>query len=383
MHALQEGVLLYPVYALLFADTGLTTGEISALFIIWSVVSFACEVPAGALADAWSRKRLYALGEIITAAGFALWLLWPTYPGFALGFVLWGLGGAFSSGSLEALVYDQLGDGTTYSRVIGRARTAGLLAMLLATLLATPAYLTGGYLLVGTISVATITAGGLLALRLPEGPRSRTDAADDDSKPGSPLGSPPDSPPESEPGYFDLLRAGVRAVTGSGNAVRALLVAAAVPGFSALDEYLPLLGREMGAPTQVVPLLFAATALAMAAGSWLAGRLPPTTPRPLAGALVLAAALLAAGSLVPHPAGMLAVSAAFGLLQFAMVHAESRLQDTITGPARATALSVAGFGAEVFAVTLYAAFVLPVPLPVLCAAMAVPLLVTALLAVRR
>ncbi|MDI6098217.1 MFS transporter [Actinoplanes sp. NEAU-A12] len=383
MHALQEGVLLYPVYALLFADTGLTTGEISSLFIIWSVVSFACEVPAGALADAWSRKRLYALGEIITAAGFGLWLLWPTYPGFALGFLLWGLGGAFASGSLEALVYDHLGDGAAYSRVIGHARTAGLLAMLAATLLATPAYLTGGYLLVGVISIATVTAGGLLALRLPEKPFSGTDVAGDDRTPGSPVGSAPDSPPAPEPGYAELLRAGVRAVTGSSRALRALLVAAAVPGFSALDEYLPLLGREMGAPTQVVPLLFAATALAMAAGSSLAGRLPPTTPRPLAGALTLAAVLLAAGSLVPHPAGMLAVSAAFGLLQFAMVHAESRLQDTITGPARATALSVAGFGAEVFAVTLYAAFVLPVPLPVLCAGMAVPLLITARLAVQR
>ena len=62
---------------------------------------------------------------------------------------------------------------------------------------------------------------------------------------------------------------------------------------------------------------------------------------------------------------------------------EARLQDTITGPARATALSVAGFGAEVFAVPLYAVFVLPVALPVLCAVTAVPLLVTARLALQR
>lgn len=41
---------LYPVYALLFADAGLTTGAISSLFAIWSVVAFAGEIPAGALA---------------------------------------------------------------------------------------------------------------------------------------------------------------------------------------------------------------------------------------------------------------------------------------------------------------------------------------------
>ncbi|GIE29857.1 MFS transporter [Actinoplanes italicus] len=374
MQALQASVLLYPVYALLFADAGLTTGEISSLFAIWSVVSFACEIPAGALADTWSRKRLYALGELITAAGYGVWLIWPSYPGFAAGFVLWGIGGAFVSGTLEALVYDRLGDGTAYARIMGRARTVALLAMLVATLLATPAYLTGGYLLVGLISVVTVTAGGLLALFLPGEP------------PGNPSGGTSEAPAEDDEesgGYLTMLRTGLRAVTGNARVLRILAVAAAVPGFSALDEYLPLLGREMGAPTSVVPLLFAPAALAMAAGSALAGRFPPLTSRPLAGALALAGVLLAAGSLVPHVAGMLGVGAAFGLLQFAMIHAETRLQDAITGPARATALSVAGFGAEVFAVVLYAAFALPLSLPLLCAAMAVPLIMTALLSLQR
>jgi hypothetical protein len=50
VQALRASVLLYPVYALLFADAGLTTGEVSSLFAVWSVVSFGCEIPAGALA---------------------------------------------------------------------------------------------------------------------------------------------------------------------------------------------------------------------------------------------------------------------------------------------------------------------------------------------
>ncbi|MFC7532157.1 MFS transporter [Actinoplanes sp. GCM10030250] len=371
VRACEEGVLLYPVYALLFADTGLTTGEISSLFAIWSVVAFACEIPAGALADVWSRKRLYALGQVITAAGFALWLIWPAYPGFVLGFVLWGLGGALSSGTLEALVHDELGgDSAAYARLIGRSGTTGLLAMLAATLLATPAYLAGGYLLVGLVSIATVTLGGLLALRFSEKPLSGTG----DDRTGD---------TESELGYLAMLRSGLREVAGSRRVARAVLVAAAVPGFSALDEYLPLLARDKGSDTSVVPLLFALTALAMAAGSALAGRLPPTSPRPLAGALTLAAALLAAGALMPHLSGMAVVSAAFGLLQFAMVHAETRLQDTITGPARTTVLSMSGFAAEVGAVALYAMFALPEPLPILYAIAAVPLIATALLAARR
>jgi MFS family permease len=390
-------VLLYPVYALLFADAGLSTGQISMLFVIWSVVAFAFEVPSGALADAWSRRRLYAVGEFLTAAGYALWLIWPAFPGFALGFVLWGLGGALSSGTLEALVYDELeaeGRPGDYARLTGRAGTVAILAMLAATLLAAPAYAAGGYLLVGIASVATVTLGGLLALGLPES-----------------NGTDPEAPESSDDSYLALLRSGLRESVRSRRVVLAVAIAALLPGFSALDEYLPLLSHEKGASTAVVPLLYALTALAMAAGSALAGesgsttpphddpagRLADPAPAPLPrrrwssgrdqvgllpGAVAGAAALLAVGALIPHLAGMIAVAAAFGLLQFAMVRAETRLQEQITGPARSTVLSVSGFGAEVFAVALYSWFAVALPLPVLFALCALPLLLTAAVATR-
>ncbi len=329
----------------------------SSLFVIWSVVSFVAEIPSGALADTWSRRKLYALGELITAAGYALWLIWPSYPGFALGFVLWGVGGALGSGSLEALIYDELsasGAEKDYARVVGRGGTVAILAMLAATLLASPAWSAGGYLLVGGASVAIKTLGGVLALRLPETARAEAD---------------------DEPGYFRMLLDGVREAGRSRRVIRAVAVAALVPGFSALDEYLPLLARDKGATTATVPLLFAVTALAMAAGSALAGRYSTPGPRtPLAAAAVL----LVTGALIPHATGMIAVSGAFGLLQFSMVVAETRLQEAISGRARTTVLSVAGFASEVCAVALYSVFAVPAPLTWLFALCAVPVLLTAL-----
>jgi MFS family permease len=364
VRACSEAVPLYPVYALLFADTGLSTAQVSSLFAIWSVVAFAVEVPSGALADAWSRKRLYALGELLTAAGYLLWMLWPSYPGFALGFVLWGLGGSLASGSLEALVYDELaasGRAADYARVAGRGGTIAILAMLAATLVATPAWQWGGYALVGALSIAIKTAGALLTLRLPEN-RSLPDS---------------NASEDEDESYWATLKGGVREAFGSRLVARATLVAALVPGFTALDEYLPLLSQEKGASTAAVPLLYAVTALAMAAGSALASR-----PFPLLVTLPLAAALLAVGALVPHLAGMVAVSVAFGLLEYSIIRSETRLQETITGPARTTVLSVAGFGGEVFAVLLYATFALPLDLPLLFALCAAPLLLTALIARR-
>ena len=80
---LDDFVLLYPVYALLFADTGLSVGQISSLFALWSVTGILLEVPSGAWADAVSRRLLLWLGPLLTAAGFALWVLVPSYWAFA------------------------------------------------------------------------------------------------------------------------------------------------------------------------------------------------------------------------------------------------------------------------------------------------------------
>jgi hypothetical protein len=395
-------------------------------------------VPSGALADSWSRRHLYALGALLTAAGYATWIIWPAYPGFALGFVLWGIGGAFASGTLEALVYDDLlvaaaaadGDlpdadtatahgepasegessegepsaaGDAYARVMGRAGTAGILAMLAATLLAAPAFAVGGYRLVGLASVAVVTIGGLLALRLPAPAAGTPEPLTENDAPAAgtpePLtenDAPPAGTPEpltenddpaagtrepltesDESPYWATLRDGVRESVRSRRIAWAVVVAALVPGFTALDEYLPLLSRDKGAPTTLVPLLFALTAFAMAAGSALAGRFPALSRRRLAALLATAAVLLAAGALVGSIFGMVAVSAAFGVLQFAIVLTETRLQEAITGRARTTVLSVSGFLSEVFAVALYALFALDAPLPALFALSAVPLAATA------
>ncbi|MCM0679054.1 MFS transporter, partial [Micromonospora phytophila] len=153
---LGELVLLYPVYALLFSDTGLSVWQISSLFVIWSASSILLEVPSGAWADAVSRRLLLCLAPLVTAAAFALWVLAPSYPAFAVGFLLWGAGGALASGALEALVFtelDHLGAAGRYARTVGRARTAETLGVLASIVLAGPVLAVGGYPAVGAASV--------------------------------------------------------------------------------------------------------------------------------------------------------------------------------------------------------------------------------------
>lgn len=125
--SIGELIPLYALYALLFADHGLSTGQISSLFALWSATSFLLEVPSGAWADTVSRRGLLVLSGALLTAGFALWTAAPSFAGFAAGFVLWGTSGALASGTFEALLYDDLAardESSTYPRILGYTRAA-------------------------------------------------------------------------------------------------------------------------------------------------------------------------------------------------------------------------------------------------------------------
>lgn len=248
---LDEFVLLYPVYALLFSDTGLSVWQISSLFALWSLTGVVLEVPSGALADGTSRRRLLVLAPLLTATGFALWVLLPSYASFAVGFVLWGAGGALGSGTLEALVYEELqrlGAADRYAGIMGRARACGLVAVMAAMALAGPVFAGGGYLAVGAASVLTCLLAAATANRLPE---HRGPAA-------------------GVRGWTATLRAGLAEARDDRSVRGALLLVPAVTSvFEALDEYTPLLVRDTGVADRTVPwLLLLVWAGATAGGCW-------------------------------------------------------------------------------------------------------------------
>ncbi|MGK8521423.1 MFS transporter [Nocardia asteroides] len=194
--SIGELIPLYALYALLFADHGMSTGQISLLFAIWSATSFLLEVPSGAWADTVSRRGLLVLSGVLLTAGFALWTAAPSFAGFAAGFVLWGTSGALASGTFEALLYDDLaarGAAAAYSRVLGYTRAGAEAAVVVAIVAATPLYLYGGYALVGWSSVAIAAVHTVIALSLPTAPKtvSAADVDDLEDEEPAPLGQPP------------------------------------------------------------------------------------------------------------------------------------------------------------------------------------------------
>jgi MFS family permease len=329
--ALSELVPYYPLYALLFLDTGLSTVQISVLFAVWSITGFVTEIPAGALADRWSRRGVVVLAGVLQAAGFVVWTAAPAFGAFAIGFVLWGVGGALVSGASEALVHDALADveaEDSFGRVYGWMTAAELLVQVPTAFAASALFALGGYRLVGWVSVGMCLLAALLALRFPE----------------------PARVPDDETSLVGTLRQGVREAVRTPVLRLTVLAVALIGALDAVEEYFPVLAAAQGVPVTAVPFAVLAVALAGALG---AARLPD---RALPVLLGTAGLCLAAAVVLPVLAGLVALCVFYGLYLAVLVAAETRLQDRIDSPHRATITSVAGLGIELGSLLVFAAW---------------------------
>lgn len=155
---------LYGLYFLHIGQVGLP--QIAQLFVIWWLVRLFAEPLTGLLADRYGdRSRLLLAAQLLRASCFAIWLAAPTMVGFALGFVLRGLGGSLSSGTIESLIYDELtvaDQQAHYTHVLGRCHQTDLICRMSAKLVASAALLwLGGYPTVLWMSIGTaLTAAG-------------------------------------------------------------------------------------------------------------------------------------------------------------------------------------------------------------------------------
>lgn len=367
--SIRDLMPFYGLYALFFEDHGLSPGSISSLFVLWSVVTFVSEVPSGAWADTVSRRALLAGSGVLLTAAFTMWLVWPTYWGFAAGFALWGISESLKSGTFEALVYDELaarGGEHRYAAVMGYAGAGEMVCVFVATLSAAPLFALGGYALVGWVSVAITVAGTLLVFTFPAAPKSVD--ADEVEGPGTTFAA----------RYLASLRAGTTEVRTDAVVRRAVVLAAVLLACLAFDEYFGLLAREDGADTDFVPVLVAITVVGQVVGSATAGLGARMRGRTMGALVTIGALVLAAGALVGDVAGFVAVGAGYGALHHTAVVAEARLQETMSGRARATVSSVVGLTSEVLSVAIFAGFALGavwLPFAVLVAAATLPLVV--------
>ncbi len=140
------------IYAIFFLERGLSYSEILILYAVLNGIQMILEIPSGALADRWGRRRVLMLGALVQAIGNLLIAFGNSLSPFVIGMGLNGAAMAFISGSDAAFIYDTLkfvGRENEFKRVEGHAYMFNLLGWGAAGLL-------GGILAVRDISVPFI-----------------------------------------------------------------------------------------------------------------------------------------------------------------------------------------------------------------------------------
>ncbi|HUC20406.1 MAG TPA: MFS transporter [Candidatus Polarisedimenticolaceae bacterium] len=335
---LDDFVLLYPFYSIYMASKGLSVFQISTLLILWSVTDIITNIPLGVLADKYSRKMLLGIGQLLKALSFVPWIMFPSYEGFALGFVLWGIGGAFIDGTFDAVVYDELkavNQEKQYVKVIGRAESFSLAGNLAATVLAGAAILLG-YNFIFVASILAVVLSAMVVFRLPETPR---------------FGEVADTR------YFSMLRQGIKEAVHNRVILGIILLGGFIGAiYGSLEEFVPLFVSDTGVGLSVTALAVGATVAAAALGSLVAYRYEKLTTSQFMMLLGLSGALLLAAGVLTGVGGILMLVGFTFIIRMLQAIYDGKLQHSISGGLRATVSSVSGFAMEVLAISVYFAY---------------------------
>ncbi len=333
----HELILIYPVYAIMMLEAGLSGFNLSVLFIVWSLSSLLFEIPSGVIGDLVNRKVYVGLGAIIKGSGFLVWLLLPEFAGYAAGFLLWSLGSAVRSGTLQALLNDALAEQNReleFGRIYGRGKAMESVGVLVAMGIGGFVAETG-YTLPLILSAAAPLIGAMLVflfIREPDRAVERIEGR-----------------------FLTMLRIGRDNILRSRMLIMITVMMTLFLGVAGVvDEYIgPLLDESGTLSLGSIGLIYGIVLGARAVGAALAHRMAGMALRHIALLGLFAHGVLLSGLVVGEPALALLCACYFMAMGAVEVLLETQLQNNIDSHARATITSVAGAGMEAWSILLF------------------------------
>jgi MFS family permease len=318
---LQQCILIYPVYALLFQSHGLGPVEIGTLFALWTTTAITLEIPSGVLADRFSRRNILSIASILKAMCFAAWLLSDSFAGFAAGFVLWGASSALISGTFQAFVYDELKEAHQehlFEQISGHARGWEFAGMTLGVLLGGFAAEIGfAYALIPSVMAPFLAALLMLSIR----PAPRVQATE-------------------EARYLHILRDAFREACHNPLLLKLILFITLVFGATAAaDEFWSLWLSEIHFSFAMIGVIFAVANILSSVAGFTAHRLPLPGRRLPAFTLLGGLAALLMSMVNPWVAVLLLLPMIY-IVEASRVKYEARLQHAIASHRRATVSSI-------------------------------------------
>lgn len=318
-------IFIYAAEKLFMLSRGLNLSQIGILLFLWSVMSLLFEVPTGALADHWSRRKMLFLSGLFYSICYAIWALSGSFWLFLLGFLFRTLGSTFASGTLQAYVYDYLKLNQReidFEKIWGRGnafRTLGI---------GTAVFLGGffseiSYSLTSALSSLSILSISLIAFIWPEIP---------------PVTS------TKEEGYWIFLRNSVKTIRNNGYLLRIVAFSGITLSiFASLEEYNDVYLKFLGYPNFAIGIIFAVATVGQSIASTLAHKFKNHPWQALNVVAIIGFIVLIGATLIKHPAMAAAILFLGVLLEFSRVLSEGIIQKEVPANQRATVSSLNSF----------------------------------------
>lgn len=131
MNFLLHLAFLSPVVVFFFQQRGLNYFQILALESVLVMFMVLFELPTGIFADKLGRKNSIVAGTLFMLTEPIVFLFADNFYWFALAYALAGIGITFHSGSIEAIVYDNINP-RDMQKAMGSINSASLIAMVIA-----------------------------------------------------------------------------------------------------------------------------------------------------------------------------------------------------------------------------------------------------------
>jgi MFS family permease len=135
---LQGLILWVPIEKLFMTQIGFDAAAVGAMAAAYAAVVPLLEVPSGILADRWSRRWVMILGTVALMASSLIGGLSHNVITYVIGAMVLGAYFAFSSGTVDSIVYDavveETGSNELYEKWIGRIRAIESAAFVISAL---------------------------------------------------------------------------------------------------------------------------------------------------------------------------------------------------------------------------------------------------------
>lgn len=223
-------LLLSPVYTVFMQDNGMTDMQLSVLLILWSAGVFVAQIPAAWATNKLGAKNIINIGQVFKAAAFILWLFFPSFIGFAVGMILWGVQGAIYNVAFEGLLYEELKarrNHNVYARVLGVRRNVSALGAALSA--AGSLLLFFGYGIVTWLSVAALVVSIFFMTRIKIQQKTKKV-----------------SKKKKQQNFFKVFITGAKIIHKTPCIMYMMLLSILVANFSYLSDYLSLIGVGVG-----------------------------------------------------------------------------------------------------------------------------------------